>query len=140
MIHYLETSALLKLYLDETGSSEVRAAVSGQPAFTHIVAYAELRAGLAKAKRMKRVSEADYRNLIADLEADWLQVHVVGVNAQLVRRAGALADSFALRGYDSVHLAAAESLTINTGASLRFLCFDRALNQWAASLGMQTVG
>lgn len=135
-IQYLDTSALLKLYLDEAGSAEVRLATTDQPAFTHIIAYAELRAGLAKAKRMDRVSTADYRNLLADLESDWKQINVVSIDSQQVRRAGALAETFGLRGYDSVHLAAAESLTINTGAEVRFLCFDQALSRSAATLGM----
>ena len=137
-IQYLDTSALFKLYLDEAGSAEVRLATTNQPAFTHIIAYAGLRAGLAKAKRMERVSDADYQNLLADLESDWQQINVVRVDSHQVRRAGALAETYALRGYDSVHLAAAESLTINTGAQVRFLCFDQALSRGAAALGMRT--
>ena len=138
MIQYLDTSALLKLYLDEPGSAEIRAAVRDQPAFSHIIAYAELRAGLAKAKRLGRVDDEDYRGLLSDLESDWRQINVVRADVPLVRRAGALAEAFALRGYDSVHLAAAESLTVNTGADVLFLCFDEALNRGAGALGLST--
>ncbi len=138
MIQYLDTSALLKLYLDETGSPEIREATANRPSFTHVIAYAELRAGLAKAMRMKRVADSDYQTMLADLESDWQQINVVRVDAAQVRRAGMMAETYALRAYDSLHLAAAESLTVNTGAEVRFLCFDQSLKRSASALGMNT--
>ncbi len=63
---------------------------------------------------------------------------VLGVDEHTVRRAGDLAERFALRGYDSVHLAAAEAtlIRLGEGVDFRFLAFDRALEEAAAELGM----
>lgn len=53
---YLDTSAWLKLYVEEDGSETVHAAVEqAEQTCTHLIAYAELRAALAKAQRMQRL-------------------------------------------------------------------------------------
>ena len=58
--------------------------------------------------------------------------------AHMLRRAGDLAERFRLRGYDSVHLAAAESLLIGHGGSfLSFASFDHALNAAASAVGLR---
>jgi predicted nucleic acid-binding protein len=62
---------------------------------------------------------------------------VLNVDNGLIRRASELIDRFALRAYDSVHLAAAESLLGGIdAANLRFMTFDASLNRAAAELGM----
>lgn len=49
MVIYLDTSALLKLYVEEEGRWLVREAVStAEAAATSVVAYAEARAGFAR--------------------------------------------------------------------------------------------
>ena len=48
MILYLDTSAFLKLYLEESRSDAVRGLVARAAAiYTHLIAYAEMRAALA---------------------------------------------------------------------------------------------
>ncbi|MGF1614637.1 MAG: type II toxin-antitoxin system VapC family toxin [Gammaproteobacteria bacterium] len=54
----------------------------------------------------------------------------------LVQRAADLAEAFALRAYDSVHLAAADFLFKQKVAPMTFACFDRRLNQAASVLGI----
>ena len=58
----------------------------------------------------------------------------VEVSQPLVETAGRFADVFALRGYDSVQLAAAHELHVNAEQSVLFACFDRRLNQAAQLL------
>ena len=49
MILYLDTSAIVKLYADETGSDQVWAAVAeAKLCATHLIAYAETRAAFAR--------------------------------------------------------------------------------------------
>ena len=138
MIVYLDTSALLKLYVDEPGSSIVREVTEAQTSFTQIIAYAELRAALAKALRMERISTSSYGRLLGQVESDWDRLNLVNVEMPLVRRAGEMAEQFNLRGFDSLHLAAAEWLADTVGISLRFACFDDRLNHAAAEIGLQS--
>ena len=55
------------------------------------------------------------------------------------RFAGRYADGFALRGYDSIQLAAAQQLQSTIEQPLTFACFDRRLNQAAQLLQLQVL-
>lgn len=61
----------------------------------------------------------------------------MNVDETLIRRAGDLAQSFGLRGYDSVHLAAAEAVwRALPGVDYRVAVFDGKLADAARGLGM----
>lgn len=74
------------------------------------LAYPEARAALAAAARAGRIEPAGLRQAVADLEAACAAMQLVGVDAELARTAGELAEAHALRGYDAVHLATALSV------------------------------
>lgn len=139
MIAYLDTSALLQLYLDEDGSDRVRRMLGEvTAACTLLISYAELRAALAQAVRTARVSAEACANQLARFETDWQTLHVIAIDERLVRRAGELAERFALRGYDGVHLAAAEQANDAAGRIVPFVfaAFDIALCRGAEALGL----
>ena len=135
---YLDTSAWLKLYVEEDGSEAVHAAVEqAEQTCTHLIAYAELRAALAKAQRMNRLTAEQKAVLLPVIEQDWETLNVILPTEMLIKRAGNLADQFGLRGYDSIHLAAAEAISLQIMPQpLIFACFDRHLNESAKLLGM----
>ncbi|HET7662682.1 MAG TPA: type II toxin-antitoxin system VapC family toxin [Rhodanobacteraceae bacterium] len=137
MILYLDTSALLKLYLAEPESDCVRGAVRDVEVCTHQVAWVEVHAGLAMAVRMGRLSDPDMDDHLRSFETDWDVMDVVGLDDALTRRAGGMARQFGLRAYDSVHLAAAERVMITVGSGdFMFMGFDARLDSAARALGM----
>lgn len=137
MILYLDTSALLKLYADEPGRRRVLAAVDdAEVVASHLVAYAEARAALAHKHRLGDISNAQLAEHKRELDSDWQALYRVSVTEALVRRAGDLSEQHALRGYDSVHLAAAEQLGAAIDAPIVFGCFDVALANAASALGL----
>lgn len=73
--------------------------------------YAEVRAALARARRAGRLGRAGLARAKDDLEQSWQQVVPLVVDSSLIRHAGDLAEQFALRAYDAVHLAAAITVT-----------------------------
>lgn len=137
MILYADSSSLMKLYLDEAGSTEFRqtARSSGRVA-SSIVAYAELRAGLARAFRASRLTEHDYRRQLGALEQDWPLTSHVELDQTLVREAGDLAELHNLRGYDAIHLASAVRLQRLVGEPVRFSAADERLMGAAAEAGL----
>lgn len=137
MILYLDTSAYIKLYVEEQGSDSLRAAVAQSFLHTHWITYAEMRAALARLHRMGYQTDDAYREHKREFETDWKAVNAIMPEERMLRRAGDLAERFGLRGYDSVHLAAAESLRMDRGAEfLRFASFDQVLNRSADELGL----
>lgn len=137
MILYLDTSALLKIYLAESGSERVRGAVRDAVVCTQRIAWVEVHAGLAMAVRMGRLSEPDMDEHLHSFESDWDVMHVVSLDDALTRRAGGMARQFGLRAYDSVHLAAAERVMVAVGnGDFMFMGFDAKLGAAARALGM----
>jgi len=138
LILYLDTSAFVRLYIRESAHEELLAA-AGQATLvaSHAIAYAEMRAVLARMRRMQRLSKDEYGEALKAYEADWRSTLQVLPTEPVIRRAGTLAEQFGLRGYDSVHLAAAESLLVApVAAPVTFAAFDSALNLAAEALGL----
>ena len=137
MILYLDTSAWLKLYVAERGTEEVTAAVqSAELIAISRIAYAEARAALARLLREKRTTRVEHRRRIAALDADYGEVLKVEVSEEVVRQAGELAESHALRGFDAIQLASARWLARKTRKPVRLLAFDQRLNEAASALGL----
>ena len=129
MIVYLDTSSLVKLYVDEPGSAAVsRLVQEAEIAATSVVAYPEARAALARRRRERSLSPASHRRARAALDADWPRVLSLDVGDTLARQAGHLAEAQRLRGFDALHLAS--YLTIARefpGEDVRFSSADKAL-------------
>lgn len=137
MILYLDTSAWLKLYVDERGTQEVIAAVqAAELVAISRIAYAEARAALARVLREKRTTLAEHRKRIAALDADYVEVLKVEVSEEVVRQAGELAESHALRGFDAIQLASARWLARKARKPVRLLAFDERVNEAAHALGL----
>jgi predicted nucleic acid-binding protein len=139
VILYLETSALLKLHLDEPGSAEVVAACgSAKAVTTHVIAYVEVCAALAKAVKLERIESSTLEEHKATFDSNWRTMSIVSMTETIMRRAGDLALRFGLRGYDSVHLAAAESVwhALGPESEFRFAVFDRMLITCAKELAI----
>jgi hypothetical protein len=137
MTLYLETSALVKLHVAESGSAEVRAWVAaGGLIVTARITYAEVRAALAQSQRLGGLSRSDLRRAVAELDVAWNGYTVVEVGGALVLRAGQLAEEHALRGYDAVQLAAALEARPLASEYL-FASFDSELNAAAAREGLR---
>ncbi len=139
MILYLDTSAFIKLYMSEPGAEIVRPAVAkARMIYSHWITYPEMRSTLARLHRMGRQTVNAHKEHKREFEADWKLVSAIMPDEHMLRRAGDLAERFSLRGYDSVHLAAAESLLISHGKDfLHFSSFDRVLNDAAVELGLR---
>jgi predicted nucleic acid-binding protein len=140
LILFCDTSALIKLYLREDSSDLMMALAAAASAIAVCrIAWAETMAALA---RRVRESPADAQPIEAvrkRLCHDWPDYAIVEVTQPLVELAGDYADIFALRGYDSVQLAAARILEEAAGEELQFACFDTRLEKAAKVLGMLTL-
>jgi uncharacterized protein len=101
------------------------------PGVSSILAYPEGRAALAAARRGARLPAAAHTRAREDFESLHCELALIGVDAQLAREAGELAEKFALRGYDAVHLASA----LSVGDAITFVSWDEDLRRAAARNG-----
>lgn len=134
---YLDTSALVKLYVRELHSAEVarcvrRAAVVA----TSRVAYPEARAALARRCREGGLTTRGLRRAVDGLDRDLGAYVVVELTEGLARRGGELAERRGLRGFDAIHLASALELSLLGGEGAHFLAYDRRLSDAAVAEGL----
>lgn len=133
MIYFLDSSALVKRYLTEPGSAEVRALFRQKRSIAVArIASAELAAAVACQHREGAVTETNRDAILGRLNRDFAQMTVVEVKAAMLARVPALVVRWPLRGYDAVQLAAALALHA-TGAPTTLWSSDGDLV--AAALG-----
>lgn len=136
-VAYFDSSALVKLVVDEHGSEEAALLWDGADSvLTSRVAHPEVRAALAAAQRGARLDAEAYRQA----KADWEQLHqslrLVEATPQLEHEAGDLAEQHALSGFDAIHLASA--LAIAT-IPVVVATWDGRLRQAAHASGLPTL-
>jgi predicted nucleic acid-binding protein len=140
VILFCDTSALMKLLVDETQSDQIRQISTTVDAIGVCrISWAETMAVLARLQREDPVCNEDLEQARQHLIQSWKTFTIVEVSQPLVETAGRFADVFALRGYDSVQLAAAHELHINAEQSVLFACYDRRLNQAAQLLQLEVL-
>ena len=137
MILFCDNSALLKLYIVESESDALKVLVQEAEAVAVCrIAWAEAHAALSRRAREVPEDNSLIEQAKAALAYDWPHFVVLEINQPLVELAGEYADTFALRGYDSIQLAAAFEAGRISQTPIFFACFDTRLNKAAKLLGM----
>lgn len=134
MIASFDTSAVIPLLIEEPGTARAGRIWDAAEHVTSVrLVEAEARAALAQAVRLGRLASEDLATTIDALEGLYRQLDLLEIDDTLVRRAGDLAQRHALRGYDAIHLAAAERVL--SGTSI-LVAGDRDVCTAAGLLGM----
>ena len=137
MILYLDTSSLVKLYMEEEASLKIETLVrSSEATATSIVSYAEARAAFARRFREKSFTSDEHNRLKAFFDKDWRNYFILNITQDMVKLAGNLAEKHALRGFDSIHLASALILHQEVSTPVVFSCFDNKLEKAAMREGL----
>ena len=137
---YFDTSALIKRYVDETGSTEVHDWIrSADDKATALLTRAEMSAAINRMLRMRHLSQEGYRDALEQFRSDWMDFQRVPVTETLVARADALACEHNLRGYDAIHLAAALTWQDLLEVPVTLVTYDKELAGAARTLGMMVL-
>jgi predicted nucleic acid-binding protein len=145
MSHYFfDTSALIKRYVVEQGTSWVRSIVAPKADNTILVAQitrVEIVSGTSRRKRSGQISERTARavRLMIDRHSS-REYKTVGLTEQIIQRAEDLLETHALRAYDAMQLAVAlhsnDALVAAGLPPLVFVSADKRLLDAAASEGL----
>ena len=140
MIVFCDTSALLKLFVDEEHSESMAVtALAADSLAVSRLTWAEVMSAIARrARDMPRdaAALAKARQAFVDRWPDFVTMEVT---QWVVEQAGEYAEAFALRAYDSVQLATLQTLRLQVDEEVRFACFDARLRKAAAVLGIAGV-
>ena len=138
MILYLDTSALVKAYITEEFSHDVMSLMRNTDIIsTHRIAFIEAQAAFARLNRECKLTDLELKTTKQAFVNDWENYLQIENTQALMEHAVDLAEAFALRAYDSVHLAAAAMLSRQSNQIIIFACFDQHLCKAAKVLGLQ---
>lgn len=140
---FADSSALVKLYVDEDGCEAVRALTG---VVVSQLARVEVPAALWGKHRVGGADPDDVRVLVEEFVADWAgdssenaRFAVVALTPDLLEDAAGLSATRSLRAYDAVQLAAARATAAADGECRAVAAFDRALRVAAAAEGFALV-
>jgi predicted nucleic acid-binding protein len=137
LILYFDSSALVKRYIEEQGSSDVLDWMDDSDLNgTVLVTRAEVAAAITRAVRMQYVSQENARQFLDTFRKEWSSLQRLPVTEPLVARADALACGHNLRGYDGIHLAAALIWQELLGLPVTLVTYDQELAEAARVSGM----
>ena len=132
MTLYVDTSALIKRYVDERDSGVAEQLMLTDPVLaTSRLTEVELRRNLTRLLKGDDLVHAR-RRAQSDLDAFAL----VDLDAATCNEAARIAEQTLCRSLDALHVAAA----VRTGRSTTFLTFDMRQAQVARSVGLSVVG
>jgi predicted nucleic acid-binding protein len=133
MTLYVDSSALVKRYIEEADSEAAEATLLADIEWvTAQITSVEVRLAIHR-----RLDEAARQTAIAAFERDWQRTLVVSVDDVTSRRAVEVGVTTGARSLDALHLAAAERAG---GRSMPIVTFDVRLGQAARALGFAVIG
>ena len=137
MVLYLDTSALVKCYVKESGSVETVAAVEEALLVgTVVLSRVEISAAFAKAVRTGSLMKREARAALEKFREEWKDLVRIQVTDVLVNRADAYAWEHGLRGYDALQLTAAVIWQETLGEMITFATYDGHLMGTAVKEGL----
>jgi len=134
LIIYLDTSSLVKLYVEEAYSESVREwTAEAEVIATCRVAHPEALSALTRHYNSGDIAKREYEKLVHAFVGEWGSFAAVDFDEI---EAGRLVRKYGLRGFDGVHLASAKLLaSIDANVQVVFSSFDERLNSAARSEG-----
>lgn len=139
MIHYFDSSALVKHYVREPGTSTVnRMLASGTAAISRLTE-AEISSALARRLRDGHLKSDQHHRALAALRIDLERIDVIELSAPVVAAVHSLLARHALRAGDALQLASALLLRDRLGPDnpMSIIVYDERLHRAAQAEGLR---
>lgn len=137
---YLDASALAKLYLPETGSDELDAAIQGRSdLMVSDLAITEIVSAIARRRREGILSPVScvrlHRKILTDIEAGlYIKIDLMPDTHREAERLLLAVNNIALRAADALHLAQA-----SLAGAAAIVTYDRKLAAAALKIGLNSL-
>jgi hypothetical protein len=140
MIVFMDTSAVVKRYIVETGSGWIDSltADTSNQIFIASISEVEVTSAIQRRTLGGSLSRAAAYTALGKFDDDVVTGYErVALTTSVIQRAKQLARKHGLRGYDAVQLATALQIAMLSGQdTITFVCADRALNGVAHAEGL----
>ena len=140
---YFDTSALIKLYIEERGTPEVTSLIddfSSERIVILDITLLECRSAVRRREREGDVSGPDANRILRQIHEDASTLYLVQPSSSaVIEEASRLLDSHPLRAHDALQLAGCLIATRGVQGFPTFVCADSRLCSAAEFEGLQTI-
>ncbi len=147
MIYYCDSSAVVKIYLEETGTAFMRNLRRNAPIgdiVINVIGGPEVMAAMQRRLRTGDLTPDTLADASKDFSRDFGEFFGrIPVATPIINLAMQLIEKYPLRGYDSVQLATAVALQnflrLSNGREIAFVGADKVLNDAARKEGLTVI-
>jgi predicted nucleic acid-binding protein len=106
---YIDSSALVKRYVQESGSKAVTSRFErGEAIYTSVLSFAEVHAAIGRKYRDRELSVNEKGKLVDEFQADWLSsLSILELTSITMSALPSLCKQYFLKASDAIHLSAA---------------------------------
>lgn len=132
---FWDSSALVKFYIEEEGSSDIRK-LKGKHNFSAALSHAEILAAFYRLRREGIISKNDLEGCLKSFKEDFQKLLIIDYSEQVRDFAERLIVDVALRGADLIQLSSAYALQAE-GLEISLVTFDQHLKIASEDIGLK---
>lgn len=121
---YFDTSALVKNYVQEAGSTQARQLLAAYEFLSSAITPIELRSAVQRRYRQGEITRPNYHAILARVKTDRSYWQLVETVPQVLTKAEDTVVKYSVRTLDAVHLASALIIQHSLGTPLPFVSAD----------------
>ena len=139
-MNYWDTSALLKLFVSERGSSEARHVLAGdREVATALLTYVEAFSAFTRRGQDGSLTRASLASARRRFGAEWTAYLRVPMTHEVVRRSREAVERHGIKTLDAVHLGSLLELGERLGESIPLVAADGGLLRAATAEGLRVI-
>lgn len=121
---YFDTSALVKIYIHEAGSSRVRGLLTSYEFLSSAITPIELHSAVQRRHRQGEITQPNYNSIVSRLAKDRSYWQLVEVVPQILSKAEELVKTANVRTLNAIHIASAIIIQDSFTTPLPFISAD----------------
>ena len=137
---YLDSSALVKRYVQEEGTDFVKSILAGHGLITTSkLTYPEILSALMRKVRAGEIERRRFNGIVEAFDEDWDHVLVLDFHNDLLQIVKVVIEKHPLKAADAIHLSSALWLKLSSKADVTFVASDSNLLKAAAAEKLQVM-
>ncbi len=122
---YIDTSAMVKRYVRESGGAAVQKLVTRHSLVSSVILPVELYSAFVRRTREGTLATVALKRLVTRVGADRTRWTLVGTTPEVIEEAQSLVENYPLRTLDALHVASARLFQRQIRAPLLFISADK---------------
>ena len=137
---YFDTSALIKRYVSEKGSTRVMSLLRRHDLLSSAITPVEIMSALCRRKRNGELSDQDFGATLSRVQGERTRWELVELGRAVLSRAEEIAQGIVpMRSLDAIHVASLMTFQAESGIRIPFVTGDNRQRDAAAYIGLDVV-